>query len=183
MAATVHVVDAMDGRGALDYRIKPIDADSASFAGPALTCHAGADDNLAILAAFAVARPGDVLVAACDGFTETAVVGDLFAGMARNCQVAAIVTDGLARDTADIIATGLLASRRYGTTDSGGIRRATWLPMVRMARPLLTRSRSTPHARYAARSGRRGLALAVHKHTVWPPAHPTASGPPTERRV
>src|ERR1022692_2613506 len=74
---------------------------------PALTCHAGADDNLAILAAFAVARPGDVVVAACDGFTGTAVVGDLFAGMARNCQVAAIVTDGLARDTAGIIATGL----------------------------------------------------------------------------
>jgi 4-hydroxy-4-methyl-2-oxoglutarate aldolase len=107
MAATVHVVDAMAGRGALDYRIKPIDADSASFAGPALTCHAGADDNLAILAAFAVARPGDVVVAACDGFTGTAVVGDLFAGMAHNCQVAAIVTDGLARDTAGIIATGL----------------------------------------------------------------------------
>src|ERR1035441_9379405 len=94
-AQTVHVVDAMEGRGALDYRIKPLDPDSAWFAGPALTCHAGADDNLAILAAFAIAHPGDVVVAACDGFTGTAVVGDLFAGMARNCQVAAIVTDGL----------------------------------------------------------------------------------------
>jgi 4-hydroxy-4-methyl-2-oxoglutarate aldolase len=106
-AETVHVVDAMDGHGALDYRIKPLDAGSASFAGPALTCHAGADDNLAILAAFAIAQPGDVIVAAADGFTGSAVVGDLFARYARNCGIAAIVTDGLARDTAGIIATGL----------------------------------------------------------------------------
>ena len=106
-AQTVHVVDAMEGRGALDYRIKPLDPDSAWFAGPALTCHAGADDNLAILAAFAIARPGDVVVAACDGFTGSAVFGDLFAQYARNCEVAAVVTDGLARDTAGIIATGL----------------------------------------------------------------------------
>jgi 4-hydroxy-4-methyl-2-oxoglutarate aldolase len=105
--AAVHIVDAMDGRGALEYRIKPLDPNAASFAGPALTCHAGADDNLAILGAFAIAQPGDVVIAACEGFTGTAVVGDLFAGMARNCQVAAIVTDGLARDTTGIIATGL----------------------------------------------------------------------------
>jgi 4-hydroxy-4-methyl-2-oxoglutarate aldolase len=106
-AETVHIVDAMDGHGALDYRIKPLDPGSASFAGPALTCHAGADDNLAILAAFAMARPGDVIVAASDGFTGSAVVGDLFARYACNCGITAIVTDGLARDTAGIIATGL----------------------------------------------------------------------------
>jgi 4-hydroxy-4-methyl-2-oxoglutarate aldolase len=106
-AETVHVVDAMDGQGALDYRIKPLDPGSASFAGPALTCHNGADDNLAILAAFAVARPGDVIVAASDGFTGSAVFGDLFARYACNCGITAIVTDGLARDTAGIIATGL----------------------------------------------------------------------------
>jgi 4-hydroxy-4-methyl-2-oxoglutarate aldolase len=106
-AQTVHVVDAMDGHGALDYRIKPLDPGSASFAGPALTCHAGADDNLAILAAFAVARPGDVIVAATDGFTGSAVFGDLFARYASNCGIVAVVTDGLARDTAGIIDTGL----------------------------------------------------------------------------
>jgi len=43
--AAVHVVDAMGGHGALDYRIKPLDPNTASFAGPALTCHAGADDT------------------------------------------------------------------------------------------------------------------------------------------
>jgi 4-hydroxy-4-methyl-2-oxoglutarate aldolase len=94
-AQTVHIVDAMDGHGALDYRIKPLDPEVASFAGPALTCHAGADDNLAILAAFATARPGDVIVAASDGFTGSAVFGDLFARYARNCEVAAVITTGL----------------------------------------------------------------------------------------
>jgi len=54
-----------------------------------------------------MAQPGDVVIAACEAFTGAAVVGDLFAGMARNCRVAAIVTDGLARDTSGIIATGL----------------------------------------------------------------------------
>jgi 4-hydroxy-4-methyl-2-oxoglutarate aldolase len=48
-----------------------------------------------------------VIVAASDGFTGSAVVGDLFARYARNCGVTAIVTDGLARDTVGIVATGL----------------------------------------------------------------------------
>ena len=33
-AETVHIVDAMDGHGALDYRIKPLDRGSASLALP-----------------------------------------------------------------------------------------------------------------------------------------------------
>jgi 4-hydroxy-4-methyl-2-oxoglutarate aldolase len=36
---TSHLVDAMDGRGAVDWRIKPLDPASAGFVGPALTCH------------------------------------------------------------------------------------------------------------------------------------------------
>ena len=61
-AQTGHIVDAMQGRAALDHAIKPLDAGRASFAGPALTCQTGADDNLAILAALALAEPGDVIV-------------------------------------------------------------------------------------------------------------------------
>ena len=44
-----------------------------SFVGPALTCECGANDNLAILAALVIAQPGDVIIAACDGFSATAV--------------------------------------------------------------------------------------------------------------
>ena len=36
-AQTSHLADAMEGRGALDYRIKPMDPDNAVFVGPALT--------------------------------------------------------------------------------------------------------------------------------------------------
>lgn len=106
-AATVHLVDAMGGRGGLDYRIKAIDPESSTFVGTALTCYAGPDDTLAILAAFEVARSGDVVVASTEGFRESAVVGDLFAAMARTVGIVAIVTDGLARDSSGIADSGL----------------------------------------------------------------------------
>jgi 4-hydroxy-4-methyl-2-oxoglutarate aldolase len=106
-AATVHLADAMDGRGALDFQIKTINPAARAFTGIALTCHCGPDDALAMLAAFEIAQPGDVIVAATEAFTGSAVVGDLFAAMAVTAGVAAIVTDGLARDCDGIIDTGL----------------------------------------------------------------------------
>ena len=57
--------------------------------------------------ALAEARAGDVIMLGCDSFTATAVIGDLAAGMMKNKGVAAFVTDGLARDRAGIVATGL----------------------------------------------------------------------------
>ena len=77
-AATVHLVDAIGGRGPRD-QIKAVSRTAATFAGPALTCYAGADDTLAILAALELAQPGDVVVAATEEFTGSALVGDLFA--------------------------------------------------------------------------------------------------------
>jgi len=106
-AATVHLVDAIGGRGALGHQIKAVSRTAATFARPALTCYAGVDDTLAILAALELAQPGDVVVAATEEFTGSAVVGDLFAAMARTRGVAAIVTDGLAGDSQGIAASGL----------------------------------------------------------------------------
>ena len=106
-AQTSHLVDAMDGRGALDYRIKPLDPSMASFVGPALTAFAYPADVAAVFGALSEALPGDVIVVANDAFTRTAVLGDIAAGMMKNKGVAAFVTDGLARDKAGIIATGL----------------------------------------------------------------------------
>ena len=106
-AQTSHLVDAMDGRGALDYRIKPMDADNAAFVGPALTALSYPADVVGVYGALAEAQPGDVIVVANDAYTATAVVGDLVAGMMKNKGVAAFVTDGLARDRAGIVATGL----------------------------------------------------------------------------
>jgi regulator of RNase E activity RraA len=106
-AQTSHLVDAMEGRGALDYRIKPLDPANAAFAGSALTAHAYPADVAGVMGALHEARAGDVIVVANDGYTGTAVIGDLVAGMMRNKGVAAFVTDGLGRDRAGIVATGL----------------------------------------------------------------------------
>ncbi|MSP05509.1 MAG: RraA family protein [Acetobacteraceae bacterium] len=106
-AQTSHLCDAMDGRGALDWRIKPLDPTNAGFVGVAMTAHAYPADIVAMFGALAEAQPGDVIVCANDAFTGTAVFGDLAAGMMRNKGVSAFVTDGLARDKAGIIVTGL----------------------------------------------------------------------------
>ena len=106
-AQTSHLADAMDGRGALDYRIKPLDPANASFVGPALTAFAYPADIVALFGALSEAEAGDVIVLANDAYTRTAVIGDIAAGMMKNKGVAAFVTDGLARDKAGIIAAGL----------------------------------------------------------------------------
>ncbi|NNG03159.1 MAG: RraA family protein [Inquilinus sp.] len=106
-APTGFVVDCMDGRGALDGRIKPVGATPPAFCGVALPCHVGPGDCLAVLAALEVIRPGDVMVAATDGFAGTAVAGDRVMGMARNGAAAGFVTDGFVRDLDGIEAVGL----------------------------------------------------------------------------
>ena len=102
---TSFICDAMDGRGSLDWRIKPVAG--ANFVGVALTCYCGPSDILALSAAVARCQPGDVLVAATDAFHGSAVVGDLLLGIAKNRGAAGLVTDGLVRDRADLEALGL----------------------------------------------------------------------------
>jgi 4-hydroxy-4-methyl-2-oxoglutarate aldolase len=104
---TGHVVDALGGRGALDYAIKPLTPVSSVLVGVAITCHAGPADNLALWAALEAAKPGDIIMAASDAFSATAITGDLLLGMARNRGVAGIVTDGLVRDLVGILAVGV----------------------------------------------------------------------------
>lgn len=117
-AQTGHIIDALQGRGALDHHVKPIDPEHAHFVGPALTCEAGANDNLAILAALVLAEPGDVIIAACDAHSATAVVGDNVVMMAKNKGVAAIVIDGMARDRDGIVPVGLPVFARGVTPNS-----------------------------------------------------------------
>jgi 4-hydroxy-4-methyl-2-oxoglutarate aldolase len=117
-AQTGHIVDALQGRGALDHRVKPVDPERAQFVGPALTCECGANDNLAIMAALVLGEPGDVIVAACDGFAATAVIGDNLAMMANNKGFAALITDGMARDREGILAAGIPVFARGITPNS-----------------------------------------------------------------
>jgi 4-hydroxy-4-methyl-2-oxoglutarate aldolase len=104
---TGYVVDALHGRAALAPAIKPVVAEQAVFCGVALPCHVGPADNLAVFAALPVVQKGDVIVAAADGYRETAVVGDLVLGMARNQGAVAFVTDGCVRDVPGIRDVGL----------------------------------------------------------------------------
>jgi 4-hydroxy-4-methyl-2-oxoglutarate aldolase len=106
-AQTGHVIDAMNGRGSLDYRIKPLAPPASTVVGVAMTCHCGPADNLALFGALAVAQPGDILVAGTDEFTTTSVTGDLLMGMARNRGLLGLITDGVARDRAGILGVGL----------------------------------------------------------------------------
>jgi 4-hydroxy-4-methyl-2-oxoglutarate aldolase len=114
---TSFVVDAMNGRGALDHAIKPLDAGSR-FVGSALTARAGARDNLAALAALDLIEPGDVLIIATQGFTGTATLGDNMAKIAQLRGASAVVTDGMVRDAAEIVALGLPCFCRGVTPNS-----------------------------------------------------------------
>jgi 4-hydroxy-4-methyl-2-oxoglutarate aldolase len=106
-AHTSHLVDAMEGRGAVDWRIKPLDPSNASFVGPALTAHSYPADFFGVAGAAMEAELGDVIMCTNESYTGTAVIGDLASGVMHNKGIAAFVTDGLARDRAGIIATGL----------------------------------------------------------------------------
>jgi 4-hydroxy-4-methyl-2-oxoglutarate aldolase len=54
-----------------------------------------------------VLSQGDVMMVATDGYTATAVAGDLLMGMARNQGAAAFVTDGCVRDIPGLQGVGL----------------------------------------------------------------------------
>ncbi len=100
-------VDAMEGRGGLDASIKPIDSNCAIMLGTAITCETGPNDNLAILAALSIAKPGDVLISATEGFAHSAVFGDNTALMAKGKGMAGVVIDGMMRDLAGLLPVGI----------------------------------------------------------------------------
>jgi 4-hydroxy-4-methyl-2-oxoglutarate aldolase len=103
---TGFMVDAQNGRGAVDYRIKPLWPE-VSFAAPAVTVDCGPRDNLGLFIAIEVARPGDVIMLATGAYEGSSVLGDHVAAMAKNKGVVAIVTDGLVRDVEGLIQVGL----------------------------------------------------------------------------
>jgi 4-hydroxy-4-methyl-2-oxoglutarate aldolase len=115
--STSFVVDAMNGGGALHHAIKPLDPGSRLL-GSALTARAGARDNLAALAALDLVEPGDVLVIATQAFEGTATLGDNMARIALMRGAVGVVTDGMARDAAEIVALGLPVFCRGVTPNS-----------------------------------------------------------------
>jgi 4-hydroxy-4-methyl-2-oxoglutarate aldolase len=100
------VVDAQGRFGGLDFRIRPVTS-SAGFCGPALTVLVREGDNLAAHMALDYVMPGDVLVIAAGGFDRVAVIGEKYAGMAKNKGAVAIVIDGMARDSVGLDRVGI----------------------------------------------------------------------------
>jgi regulator of RNase E activity RraA len=74
----------------------------APLAGTAVTVRTRAGDNLAILRAFDICRPGDVLVIDADGDIANALVGGIMTFYAASVGVAGMVIDGAIRDVAEI---------------------------------------------------------------------------------
>jgi 4-hydroxy-4-methyl-2-oxoglutarate aldolase len=103
---TGFMVDAQNGQGAVDYRIKPLWPE-VSFAATAVTVDCGPRDNLGLFVAIEVAEPGDVIMLATGAYEGTSVLGDHVAAMARNKGVVALVTDGLVRDVEGLLQVGL----------------------------------------------------------------------------
>lgn len=121
--------DGAGGHGALPPWIRALSPD-ATVAGLALTVTVGRDDNTPMRDVPArVTAPGTVLVVAGASESRTAVLGDLVAAELLRAGVAAVVTDGLIRDSRDVAALGLpvwargrtpVASRKDGLGHVGG---------------------------------------------------------------
>jgi 4-hydroxy-4-methyl-2-oxoglutarate aldolase len=102
-AATVH--EAAGRIGAVRSCIKPLER-SMKVIGPALTVRCHPKDNLMLHKAIQIARPGDVIVAETDSFTEAGYWGGLMATSAMARGIAGLVIDGGVRDSGEIIEMG-----------------------------------------------------------------------------
>lgn len=103
---TGFVTDALNGGGAMSWRVKPIDPQS-SFHGSAVTALCPPMDNLAVMAALDYVQPGDVLVVGAQFSEAAGMIGDLWASGAKARGVVALVTDGLVRDVTGLLKVGL----------------------------------------------------------------------------
>jgi regulator of RNase E activity RraA len=128
MSSTL-AADGAAGAGALPAWIVAL-LPEAIVTGPALVVTVGRDDNSPMKQVpGAVTQPGTVLVVAGAGESRTAVLGDLVAADLLRAGVAAVVTDGLIRDSRAVAALGLpvwargvtpVASRKDGVGSVGG---------------------------------------------------------------
>jgi regulator of RNase E activity RraA len=128
MSSTL-AADGAAGFGALPPWIVALSPE-ATVTGPALVVTVARDDNSPMKKVpAAVTQPGTVLVVAGAGESRTAVLGDLVAADLIRAGVAAVVTDGLIRDSRAVAALGLpvwargvtpVASRKDGIGSVGG---------------------------------------------------------------
>lgn len=111
------ICDALGRFAAMDYQIKPLDP-NMHLVGSALTMWTRPCDNIAVYRALEIAQPEDVLVIATNGYTTNSVWGELTTLVGRARGLAGVVTDGMARDSREIIEIGLPIFARGLTPNS-----------------------------------------------------------------
>jgi RraA family protein len=89
------------GAQVLGSRVKPL-REGARLHGRALTISVPPGDNLAIHAALALAKAGDVLVIDGGAYTERALMGGIMCTQAFKAGIGGIVIDGAIRDVAEL---------------------------------------------------------------------------------
>lgn len=94
--AVADICDALGRNAALPSALKPLGA--SRMLGTAYTVNLPASENLLLYYAVDNARPGDVLVVSCAGYTERAVAGEIVANLAKARGLAGFVVDGAVRD-------------------------------------------------------------------------------------
>ena len=94
--AVADICDALGRNAALPSALKPLGA--SRMLGTAYTVNLPASENLLLYYAVDNARPGDVLVVSCAGYTERAVAGEILATLAKARGLAGFVVDGAVRD-------------------------------------------------------------------------------------
>ncbi len=99
------VSDCLNRSMAMQGAIGPV-APSMTLVGQVRTVRCMVADNSALHAAINLAEPGDVLVAAAQGFEDVAVWGGLMTRAALARGIAGLVVDGAVRDSAEIAELG-----------------------------------------------------------------------------
>ena len=94
--AVADICDALGRNAALPSALKPFN--SSRILGTAYTVNLPASENLLLYYAVDNARPGDVLVVSCAGYTERAVAGEIVAALGKARGLAGFVIDGAVRD-------------------------------------------------------------------------------------
>lgn len=97
VAETALLHEAMGRRGALSHNIKPV-YPGAKLLGRALTVRGCPGDNLMLHLAISRANPGDVLVAAMEGFLEAGAWGEIASLAAQLRGIVGFLSDGAVRD-------------------------------------------------------------------------------------
>lgn len=98
---TTAISDVMESRNTLTQSIKPVWNPTPRLVGSAITVNSNAGDEILILKAIEIAKPGDIIIVAGNANPTTACWGGVMSAMAQSRGVKGLITDGMIRDVSD----------------------------------------------------------------------------------